>query len=45
MPKQKMADSMPVLLASELLDDSKIKVDKFFNDSDDVIHLSVHVVP
>ena len=41
MPKQKMADSMPVLLASELLDDSKIKVDKFFNDSDDVIHLSV----
>lgn len=41
MPKQKMADSMPVLLASELLDDSKIKVDEFFDDSDDVIHLSV----
>ena len=35
-----MADSMPVLLALELLDDSKIKVDKFFDDSDDVIHLS-----
>lgn len=36
-----MADSMAVLLASELLDDSKIKVDEFFDDSDDVIHLSV----
>ena len=32
---------MPVLLAWELLDDSKIKVDEFFDDSDDVIHLSV----
>ena len=39
--KKKMADSMPVLLALELLDDSKIKVDEFFDDSDDVIHLSV----
>ena len=36
-----MADSMPVLLALELLDDSEIKVDEFFDDSDDVILLSV----
>lgn len=32
---------MPVLLALELLDDTEIKVDGFFDDSDDVIHLSV----
>ena len=36
-----MADSMPVLLVLELLDDTEIKVDEFFDDSDDVIHLSV----
>ena len=36
-----MADSMPVLLAWELLDDGEIIVDEFFDDSDDVIHLSV----
>ena len=36
-----MADSMPVLLALELLGDSEIKVDEFFDDSDDAIHLSV----
>ena len=36
-----MADSMPVLLAFELLDDTEIKVDEFFDDNDDVIHLSV----
>ena len=36
-----MADSMPVLLALELLDDTQIKVDECFYDSDDVIHLSV----
>ena len=27
---KKMADSMPVLLALELLDDSEMKVDEFF---------------
>ena len=32
---------MPVLFALELLDDNEIKVDEFFDDSDDVIHLSV----
>ena len=36
-----MADSMPVLLALELLDDSEIKVDEFFDDNNDVIHLSI----
>ena len=36
-----MADSMPVLLALELLDDGEMKVDEFFDDSDDVIYLSV----
>ena len=32
---------MPVLLALELLGDSEIKVDEFFDDSDDLTHLSV----
>lgn len=36
-PKQKLANSMPVLLALELLDNCEIKVDELLDDSNDVI--------
>ena len=36
-PKQKFSNSMPVLLALELLDNCEIKVDELLDDSNDVI--------